>query len=228
MNHYRHPRAGGDPSCSRPLDSRPTSPGFAGQALRGNDSVGAPDAGRRTLDAGHAAPRTLHLARHFAICILISAFGLASAQAQQLRSDEVPAAISSRLVSPRFETLGLKDGLSQGSIYQILQDRHGFIWLGTQDGLNRYDGQSFKVYRSQPFDTTTINEGWEWDIEEDKDGFIWVATWGGGLNRFNPVTEKFTRYTHDDEDSTSIPSDRVRSLLATDDGTLWIGTTQTA
>ena len=153
------------------------------------------------------------------------AFAFASANAQQLGRSEIPAAISSRTVSPRFENLSLDDGLSQSTAYAIHQDKLGFIWIGTQAGLNRYDGHEFKVFANEPFDSTTVADGWIMDIDEDDSGRIWLAMQNSNsLDMFNPVTETFTHFSYSEEDSTTIPDGRVRSLLTTRDGTLWVGT----
>ena len=162
------------------------------------------------------------------ICTLLSVLCClppTSTLAQTLQEGEIPSAISSRTISPRFEHLSLEDGLSQSSVYTMHQDRQGFIWMGTQAGLNRYDGHEFKVFANEPFDTTTVHDGWIGDIDEDEHGRIWLAiTNSNSLDMFDPVTETFTHFRHSETDSTTIPDGRVRSLMTTRDGTLWVGT----
>lgn len=92
-----------------------------------------------------------------------------------------------------FEHLTLSDGLSQGTVKCIFQDRRGFLWFGTLNGLNRYDGYSFKVFISTPENTSTISDNNIMNIVEDKDGHLWIGT-ANGLNRFNPKTETFERF----------------------------------
>jgi two-component system, sensor histidine kinase ChiS len=91
----------------------------------------------------------------------------------------------------RFESLSIEQGLSQSSVHCIRQDRHGFLWFGTQDGLNRYDGYTFTVYRHAARDTTTLSDGWITQLHEDRTGHLWVAT-RNGVNLFDAATERFT------------------------------------
>jgi ligand-binding sensor domain-containing protein/two-component sensor histidine kinase len=93
----------------------------------------------------------------------------------------------------RFSQIKLEDGLSQSSIYCIHQDKKGYLWFGTANGLNRYDGYSFKVYSSDPFDTTTISDNSILSICEDENGIIWIGTTDGILNRYDRKTGIFKR-----------------------------------
>ena len=124
----------------------------------------------------------------------------------------------------RFEHLSIEDGLSQNAGLDIFQDSRGYLWFGTQDGLNRYDGYSFKVYKHDPDDPGSISHNSILKIEEDQDGFLWVGTWGGGLNRYDPSTESFTSYRHNPDDPSSISSDTVTTLKEDSQGNLWVGT----
>jgi signal transduction histidine kinase/ligand-binding sensor domain-containing protein len=130
--------------------------------------------------------------------------------------------------SPRipFVRLSLEQGLSSGTVNGILQDRAGFLWLGTQDGLNRYDGYEFHVYRNDPGTTSSLPANWIADLAEDPSGDLWVATEGGGLAHWHRSTDVFTRYRQDPADPASLPSDQLRVLHVTAAGTLWIGTFQ--
>jgi len=167
--------------------------------------------------------------RKFAFCILHFAllFAASPAKSQQLGRSEIPEAIASRTVSPRFENLSLDDGLSQSTAYAIHQDKLGFIWVGTQAGLNRYDGHEFKVFANEPFDSTTVNDGWIMDIDEDESGRLWLAMQNSNsLDMFDPITETFTHYRYSEVDSSTIMDGRVRSVLATRDGSVWVGSTE--
>ena len=124
-----------------------------------------------------------------------------------------------------FDHLTIDDGLSQNTINDIVQDRRGFLWIATQDGLNRYDGYSFKIFRHDPQDPNSISNNWIQDIHEDSTGQLWVGTNGSGLNRFDPETEHFTRYKHDPSDPNSLSHDSVRSITQDNQGMLWFGTT---
>ena len=90
----------------------------------------------------------------------------------------------------RFDRLSLEEGLSQSTVQDVLQDSQGYIWLATEDGLNRYDGLSFKVYRRDPMDAASLPGSFIWDIEEDTRGNVWVAT-AAGLARWDRSTDRF-------------------------------------
>src|SRR5678816_3953460 len=83
----------------------------------------------------------------------------------------------------QFEHLTIENGLSQNAGLAIFQDSKGYLWIGTQDGLNRYDGYTFKIYKHDPEDPGSISHNSILAITEDRDGYLWVGTWGGGLNR---------------------------------------------
>jgi len=97
-----------------------------------------------------------------------------------------------------FKELTEADGLSQSTIFTMLQDSEGFIWFGTVDGLNRYDGYEFRVYVNNPEDSTTISDDFISTIFEDSENNIWIGTINGYFNKFNRATETFTRYNVND------------------------------
>ncbi|MFT4929437.1 MAG: hypothetical protein ACI8WB_005570, partial [Phenylobacterium sp.] len=84
----------------------------------------------------------------------------------------------------RFDRLSVEHGLSQSSVLSIVQDRKGFLWFATQDGLNRYDGYSFKVFRHNPDDAHSISGNSINTLTIDSAGVLWIGTLGGGLNRY--------------------------------------------
>src|SRR5574339_432614 len=84
----------------------------------------------------------------------------------------------------RFEHLSIEDGLSQNAGLDIFQDSRGYLWIGTQDGLNRYDGYGFKIFKHDPDDPTSLSHNSILAVAEDTKGYLWIGTWGGGLNRF--------------------------------------------
>ena len=123
----------------------------------------------------------------------------------------------------RFNHLSRDEGLSQSVAQCILQDRTGFLWFGTQDGLNRYDGYRFKVYRFDPEDAHSLPNDWILAMQEDPSGDLWIAT-KGGLARWRRQSDDFIHYAHDPKDATSLASDYVYTLLMASDGKLWVGT----
>src|ERR1700682_2287821 len=91
----------------------------------------------------------------------------------------------------KFTHLTTNDGLSQGYVTAILQDRRGFMWFATRDGLNRYDGNTFVTYKHNPNDPRTLSSNFIQDLIEDDHGHLWTAT-NVGVNKFDPGTERFT------------------------------------
>ncbi|HEC42133.1 MAG TPA: hypothetical protein ENI20_04820 [Bacteroides sp.] len=92
---------------------------------------------------------------------------------------------------PQFEHYAVEDGVSQSAIICLFQDSEGFIWIGTQNGLNKYDGYKFENYYNDPGDSNTISKSWIFDITEDQNGDLWIGT-KGGLNRFDKKTGRFS------------------------------------
>ncbi|MDN3582120.1 hybrid sensor histidine kinase/response regulator [Mucilaginibacter flavus] len=120
-----------------------------------------------------------------------------------------------------FEHLGSANGLSEINPNCIIQDSRGFMWIGTGDGLDRYDGYQFKVYRNDPADAGSINNNYIGDIIEDKEGNLWIAT-SGGLNKLDRKTDRFTHYTHNAGNPKSIADDNVNKIVFADDHQIWI------
>ncbi len=90
--------------------------------------------------------------------------------------------------------LGSEQGLSEGNIYTILQDRAGFMWFGTRDGLNRFDGYEMVVYRHNPEDPHSISFSYIYSLYEDKQGILWIGT-RQGLNRLDPLSGRFSHHS---------------------------------
>src|SRR5438552_15909445 len=91
----------------------------------------------------------------------------------------------------KFKRFSLEQGLSESYISCILQDRRGFMWFGTQDGLDRFDGYGFTIFKHNAKDPNSISNNYVTSICEDRYGSIWVGTMGGGLNRFDPKSQHF-------------------------------------
>jgi ligand-binding sensor domain-containing protein/two-component sensor histidine kinase len=132
------------------------------------------------------------------------------------------------------------DGLSQSTIFAMIQDQQGYLWLGTIDGLNRYDGYQFRVYVNDPGDINSLSDNFISALYEDSDGFIWVGTVNGYFNRFNRKSEAFKRFFVNDFFSTTKNPDTnfyeyplafsrnqinsITSITEDGEGFLWIGT----
>ena len=106
----------------------------------------------------------------------------------------------------------------------MIQDRRGFMWFGTEDGLNRYDGYGFFVIRNDPDNPSSLSHNDVTTLYEDHSGIIWMGTNNGGLNRYDPATETFTRYQFDPGNPRSISNDFITALSEDNEGNLWIGT----
>ncbi len=152
------------------------------------------------------------------------AFLAVSSHAQQLSELDMLPSPTHLKSSIQFEHLTIEDGLSQSSVYDIMQDSRGFMWFATQDGLNRYDGHEFEVYKRQPFDTASYAVNFIWSIAEAPDGAIWTGMNNGGVSRLDPVTGKVQTYRANPEDSTTLSHDFVFDVHVDRDGIVWAGT----
>jgi len=123
-----------------------------------------------------------------------------------------------------FRRLDTGDGLSGDSVYCMLQDRLGYLWLGTFSGLSRYDGSRVVVYRPVPGDPESLPSSLIFDLHEDSTGTLWIATDGGGLARYSRDSDAFERFAHDQADTGSIGSDRIFSVADDPYGWIWVGT----
>jgi ligand-binding sensor domain-containing protein/serine phosphatase RsbU (regulator of sigma subunit) len=124
----------------------------------------------------------------------------------------------------RVRRISLQEGLSQSRVPCILQDHKGFMWFGTQDGLNKYDGYAFKTYRPEPGNPNSLSGNDITSIFEDSRGMLWIGALGAGLNKFDREKEKFTHFRFQPGDPTSLSHDIVRVIHEDRSGTLWIGT----
>lgn len=125
----------------------------------------------------------------------------------------------------QFSNLSVKDGLSQNSIIRVFQDSKDYMWFCTRNGLNRYDGTSFKIYRFSLTNPQSISSSDVTCISENDDGTFWIGT-HNGLNYFDPFNETFTRYFHQPGDSNSISSSCIKHLLNDKSDNTWISTTK--
>lgn len=124
-----------------------------------------------------------------------------------------------------FDHISVEDGLSQSEVNAILKDRDGFMWFGTVDGLNKYDGYRFTAYKNAPFDSTTLSHNYILCLHEDRAGNVWVGT-EYGLNRFDRLTGKFVRFFSLLQAGAGIGHYRITAIQSDQWGTIWVGTWQ--
>ena len=146
----------------------------------------------------------------FVLCVL----PLEAAQSLALHNDD-------HITFTRYTS---NEGISSNAVRTIIQDEKGFIWFGTWDGLNRFDGYAFKIYRPDKNNPYSISHSTVSDIQIGSDGILWIATLGGGLNKFDPDTERFYHYRNDPDNPETISTDNIHSLYLDKKGILWIGT----
>ncbi len=123
----------------------------------------------------------------------------------------------------QFKRISIESGLSQSSVLCIYQDHKNFLWFGTYEGLNRYDGYSFKVYKADPENPYSISNNDIECIQEDHLGVLWIGT-GEGLSRFDRYQERFINYKNDPNDPNSLSNNYVRYIYEDRSGVLWIAT----
>ncbi|MHB1922124.1 MAG: ligand-binding sensor domain-containing protein, partial [Chitinophagaceae bacterium] len=124
----------------------------------------------------------------------------------------------------RFTHLSTLDGLSQSNVSCVIQDRHGFMWMGTRDGLDKYDGYQFTVYKNIPKDSGSLSNNFISSLALDADGNLWVGTFGGGLDEFNREKNRFIRFNHHRDQPGSLSGNFVNDVLIDSKGHLWVGT----
>lgn len=122
-----------------------------------------------------------------------------------------------------FRTLSIEHGLSQNAVLSITRDRTGFMWFGTESGLNRYDGYRFRIYLPVEGNSSSLSNSWVNALLTDHSGRVWIGT-ENGLNEYNPSTDEFVRYFHHPSDPASLSSSRIFCLFEDRQGRLWVGT----
>ncbi len=134
-----------------------------------------------------------------------------------------PSSRAGQTVSLRFDHLGIEDGLSESIILCITQDSQGFMWFGTADGLCRYDGYAFKVFKSNPNDSLSISNSYVQALHVDRNDNLWIGSLGG-LDWYDPVTETFRHYPYSPAGSGRKIDFSVQSIYQNSDSVLWVGT----
>ncbi|UFH52755.1 hybrid sensor histidine kinase/response regulator [Spirosoma sp. KNUC1025] len=124
----------------------------------------------------------------------------------------------------RFAHLTTNQGLSQNNVTCILQDRRGFMWFGTQDGLNKFDGYTYTIYRHNPKTSSSLSHNYIHTLYEDKQGRLWVGSDEGGLSLYEPETDSFINYNHQPGIKNSLSHNKVMAIVQDEKGYLWVGT----
>jgi diguanylate cyclase (GGDEF)-like protein len=163
-----------------------------------------------------SSPLLKHRARTF-LKVIAPALLALLARAPQLGADPVPPEVA------YFDHISRGDGLSNASISSVVQDRSGFLWFGTQGGLNRYDGLSFEIYEHVPFEPDSLPHNLVQTLYEDpSEPLLWIGTYQG-LSRFDMRTGEFTNYGARDEGPT-LSNSVVTAIVRDAAGIVWIGT----
>src|SRR5574338_548976 len=124
----------------------------------------------------------------------------------------------------KFNRISSSNGLSQNRVSAIVQDHDGFIWIGTEDGLNKYDGYNFEIFKRNPGDSLSLNDNQALTMHVAKDGTLWIGGSLTGLSKYNSATKTFTRYNHDHSNPNSLAEDIIISFSEDTKGNLWIAT----
>ena len=126
--------------------------------------------------------------------------------------------------APHFSHLTREEGLSQSTVFDVLQDRTGFMWIATQDGLNQFDGYRFRIFKHNPRAPNSLGDSFVRALTLDAAGRLWMTTNNRGLNLWIPEEQSFRHFTHDPADPTSISSNSTMCCLSDSAGNLWVGT----
>jgi diguanylate cyclase (GGDEF)-like protein len=124
----------------------------------------------------------------------------------------------------RFQRLALDQGLSQETVTAIFQDSQGYMWFGTQEGLNRYDGYQFSVYSHDDRIKQSLSNDWIMSIAETSDHKLWIGTSNGGISIFDKNTSSFQHFKHHASNPKSVSSNRIQIVYVDSENTIWIGT----
>lgn len=123
----------------------------------------------------------------------------------------------------KFERISIAEGLSQSYVYDIIQDHNGFIWIATQDGLNRYDGENFVYYRQDSTNKSSIADNFIRKLFIDKQNVLWVGT-NKGLSRYNESLDNFENFHHQTSDSNSLKDNEVWDIYQDNNDDIWVST----
>ncbi|MBS0430846.1 MAG: response regulator [Proteobacteria bacterium] len=122
-----------------------------------------------------------------------------------------------------FRRYGVTDGLPSDAVYTVVQDRKGYVWIGTRDGLARFDSQAFQIFRHDPARGDSLAANDVSALLVDARGRVWAGGEGNGLNLYQPQDNGFAHWRHDSRDATSLSGNDVMALAQTGDGAIWVG-----
>lgn len=131
--------------------------------------------------------------------------------------------IFAQFTNIKFNYLTIDNGLVSNEIKSLFADNEGFIWIGTRNGLSRYDGKSFTNYKHNIEDSTSISNNYIWHIHETQEGLLWFGT-KNGLTILNKKTNQFKTYYYQKDNPNSLTDNDVREILEDEKGILWLGT----
>jgi ligand-binding sensor domain-containing protein len=152
---------------------------------------------------------------HFAAWVLVAIAALTDMAAQADHNSATPM---------RFTHVSLEQGLSQATVTTILQDSTGYMWFGTENGLNRYDGYNILRYQRSRQQPQGLTSDFIWAVAEDAERNLWIATDGGGAVVWNRSRDTFTSYRHDSADPGSLATNHLRTVALDSQGAVWLGT----
>ncbi len=123
----------------------------------------------------------------------------------------------------KFEHISIEQGLSQSTVTDIVQDKIGYMWFSTENGLNRYDGYNFKIYTTEPGNSNSISSNFINVLYVDRNNFLWIGT-NYGLNKYDPSSNVFTRFQYDRYSQNGISGNSITSVTEDNEGNIWAGT----
>lgn len=139
-------------------------------------------------------------------------------------ADQTHPALQSQQKEIVFHHLTIDDGLSHNSVFDVLQDRLGFIWATTVQGINKYDGMTFTTFMPQVSGNSQSTPQFYMKILEDRDGILWFCNYGAGLVRHDPVLDTWKYYQHDEQNPNSLANNTTWFVFQDRDGILWVST----
>ncbi len=139
-------------------------------------------------------------------------------------AQESPRVIRDMVQFAKFDHLTSEDGLLTSGVLSVLQDHRGFMWFGSVDGLNKYNGVEFAAYTHNPDDPNSLADNYVDWLFEDSTGTLWVGTYSKGLHKYDAANDRFIRYQHDDKTPSSLSNDLVWSIYEDSRKQLWVCT----